>query len=35
MDIHRKGEILLFNELVQLANEILGDEIVSKLKFIE
>jgi len=35
MDIHHKGEILLFNELVQLANEILGDEIISKLNFIK
>ena len=34
-DIHRKGEILLFNDLVELANEILGDEIISKLNFIE
>lgn len=35
MDIHRKGEILVFNELVQLANKILGNEIISKLNFIE
>lgn len=35
MDIHHKGEILVFNELMQLANEILGDEIISKLNFIE
>lgn len=35
MDIHQRGEVLLFNELVQFANEILGDEILSKLNFIE
>ena len=35
MDIHQRGEILLFNELVQFANEILGNEIMSKLNFIE
>lgn len=35
MDIHQRGEILLFNELVQFANEILGDEILSKLNFIQ
>lgn len=34
-DVHHKGEILLFKELVQLANEILGDEIIGKLNFIE
>lgn len=35
LDVHNKGQILLFNELVELANEILGDEILNKLKFIE
>lgn len=35
MDIHYGGEILLFNELVQLTNEILGNEIISKLNFIQ
>ncbi len=35
IDSHHKGQILLFNELVQLANEILGDEIISKLNFIK
>lgn len=35
IDAHHKGQILLFNELVQLANEILGDKIISKLNFIE
>lgn len=35
IDAHHKGEILLFNELVQFANEILGDEIISKLNFMK
>ena len=35
IDAHHKGEILLFNELTQFANEILGDEILSRLNFIE
>lgn len=35
IDAHHKGQISLFNELVQLANEILGDETISKLNFIE
>ena len=35
MDIHQRGEVLLFNELVQFANEILGNKIMSKLNFIE
>ncbi|MBQ3145224.1 MAG: histidinol-phosphatase [Clostridia bacterium] len=35
IDSHHKEQILLFNELVQLANEILGDEIISKLNFIK
>lgn len=35
IDAHHKGEILLFNELVQFANEILGDKILSKLNFMK
>ena len=35
LDIHFGGEIPLMNEFVQFANEILGDEIMSKLNFIE
>lgn len=35
LDVHNKGQILLFNELVELSNEILGNEILSKLNFIE
>lgn len=35
IDVHHKGQILLFNELVELANEIIGSETVSKLNFIE
>lgn len=35
LDIHFGGEIPLMNEFVQFANEILGDEIISKLNFIE
>ncbi len=34
-DIHRRGQILLFDKLVSFANEIIGEEIISKLKFIE
>lgn len=35
LDIHCGGEIPLMNEFVQYANEILGDELISKLNFIE
>lgn len=35
LDVHHRGQITLFNELVQLANQILGDEIINKLNFIE
>ena len=35
LDVHRRGQIPLFNKLVQLANEIIGNEILSKLNFIE
>lgn len=35
IDVHHRGQISLFNELAQLANELLGDEIINKLNFIE
>ena len=35
IDSHHKGQVLLWNELVELANEILGEEIIQKLNFIE
>lgn len=35
IDAHHRGQILLWNELIELANEILGKEIINKLNFIE
>ena len=35
IDAHYKGQILLWNELVELANEILGEEIINNFVFIE
>ena len=35
MDVHHRGKILLWNKLRQLANELLGKEIIKKLNFIE
>lgn len=35
LDVHHKGQIPLFNELVKLANEIIGNETINKLNFIE
>ena len=35
IDTHNRGQIGLFNELVQFANEIIGSEIINKLNFIE
>lgn len=35
IDAHHRGQILLFNELISFAKEILGEEIISKLNFIE
>lgn len=35
IDAHHKGQILLWNELIELAQEVLGKEILSKLNFIE
>ena len=34
LDVHHKGQILLFNELVKLAEESLGEEIIKNLNFI-
>ncbi len=35
IDAHHRGQITLFKELVQFANQLLGDEIINKLNFIE
>lgn len=35
IDAHYRGQILLFNELIELATEIIGSETISKLNFIE
>lgn len=35
LDAHHRGHILLFNELIELACEIIGIETIEKLKFIE
>lgn len=35
IDVHHRGQILLWNELVELAKEVLGEEIIEKLNFIE
>ncbi len=35
IDVHYKGQILKFKELVELANEIIGKDTIGKLKFIE
>lgn len=35
IDVHHKGQITLFNELIQLANEIIGIETINKLNFIK
>lgn len=34
IDVHHKGQIRLFNNLVILANEIIGENTINKLKFI-
>lgn len=34
IDVHHRGQILLFNKLVEFANEILGHDIINKLHFI-
>ncbi len=35
LDVHHRGQITLFKELVRFANQILGDEIINKLNFIQ
>ena len=35
IDVHHRGQILRWNELVELAKEVLGEEIIEKLNFIE
>lgn len=35
LDVHHRGQIPLFKELIQFANEIIGNETISKLNFIE
>ncbi len=35
IDAHHKGQILLFNELVKLANWVIGEETINKLQFIK
>lgn len=34
IDAHHRGQILLWNELVELANEIIGKDVIKKLDFI-
>ena len=35
IDAHYRGQIPVWNELVQLANEMIGEETICKLNFIE
>ena len=35
IDAHHRGQILLFKELVELANEIIGKETIEKLNFVD
>ena len=35
IDVHHRGQILLYKELVELANTLLGEEIIHNLKFVE
>lgn len=35
LDAHHKGQILVWNELIELANDIIGEETIKKLKFIQ
>ena len=35
IDVHHKGQIMLFDKLIELSNEIIGDDIIGKLKFID
>ena len=34
IDAHHKGQIMLFDKLIQLSNEIIGNDIIKKLQFI-
>lgn len=35
IDTHHRGQIMLWHELIELANEIIGEETIKKLCFIE
>ena len=35
IDTHHRGQIMVWNELLELAHEVLGEEIINKLNFIE
>ena len=35
LDVHHRGQISLYKESVELANEIIGQDIIEKLDFIE
>ncbi len=35
IDTHHRGQMMLWNELIELANEIIGKEIIKRLHFIE
>lgn len=35
IDAHHRGQILVFNELVELANEVIGKDIIKQLNFID
>ena len=35
IDTHHRGQIMLWHELVELANEIIGEEIIKRLHFVE
>jgi len=35
IDVHHRGQITLYKELIELANEIIGQETIKKLKFIK
>ncbi len=35
IDVHHRGQILLFDKLVKLSNEIIGNDVIEKLQFIE
>ena len=35
IDTHHRGQIELFNEFVELANEIIGKDVIEKLNFVD